>query len=689
MDILQGYRPFAVTTPLGPDVLVFRRMIAIEQMSRPFDYALEVLSSNHNLKFTDLLGENVSIRCDLPGGRDRHFNAYVSQFGYQGVNGRYARYQARLSPWLWFLTRAANCRIFQNKSVPAIVKEVCEQHGFTDIDDKLSGNYRTWTYCVQYRETDFNFVSRLLEQEGIFYFFRHEETKHTLVLADDYSALDQIAGYERVPYWPEAEVAVADRDFLSALNVTQEVRTGKYALRDYNYTKPGQRPGADLEARCAQPFAHALADQEIYDYPGAYLTKGEADTCARLRLEEEHAEHEQITGSGTVGGLAPGCRFTLTDYPRDDQNREYLVVGVTLDLDADAYESADGGGGLPLTCRVTAIDSRTPYRPARITPKPVVEGLQTAVVTGPAGEEIYTDPDGYGTIKVQFHWDREGNYDENSSCWVRVGQTWASKGFGSLYTPRIGDEVIVAFLEGDPGRPLVIGSVYNGANRPPQSLPAANSFTGVRSNSTKGGGGYNLLFLDDTKGKEKLSTHAQYDMDTTVEHDLRLTIHNNRTSTVDVDDTETVKGNQSVTINGTQTITVDGTRTETVNADESITINAARTEHVTGTETVTIDGNTSHTINANFTRHATGNYELTADGNLKTNAGKDWEGIGGKKATLDAPTIKIEAKSKIEIVCGGSSITLEPQKITIASGSGMIDVHAPGVDVKGAKIQLN
>jgi type VI secretion system secreted protein VgrG len=249
--------------------------------------------------------------------------------------------------------------------------------------------------------------------------------------------------------------------------------------------------------------------------------------------------------------------------------------------------------------------------------------------------------------------------------------------------------VIVEFLEGDPDQPIITGRVYNAEAMPPFGLPTAGMISGLKSNSTKGGGGYNEYVMDDTKGNELIREHGQYDKDSTIEHDLRLTVRNNRTSTIDVDDTETVKGNQSLTVNGMQTITVDGTRTETVNANESVTINAARTEHVTGTETVTIDGNTNHTIKANFTRQATGDYKLTAGGNLKTDAGKDWEGIGGKNATLNAPNIKIEAKSKIEIVCGGSSITIDPKKITITSGSGKIDLHAPGVDVKGAKIQLN
>jgi type VI secretion system secreted protein VgrG len=684
MAQMQTARAVEIITPLGDDVLLFHRMTATEELGRLFQFELDLLSNDPDLKFEDLLGQNVTIRLDLPDDKKRYFNGFVSRFSQAGTFDDFNAYSATVHPWLWFLTRTADCRIFQEKKVPDIIKEVFRDLGFTDFEETLSGSYRTWEYCVQYRETDFNFVSRLMEQEGIYYYFKHEIDKHTLVLADSVSSHEAFPGYEKLPYFPPDENLRRERDHIYDWNISQQVQPGIYALEEFDFKKPK----ANLEVKSSIQREHARAKMEIFDYPGEYVQTGDGEAYARARIEELQAEYEQVQGQGNARGLSVGSLFELTDYLREDQNREYLIVSATHEVESDAYSSGSGSEAQEAySCSFTALHSKQPYRAPRTTPKPMVQGPQTAIVVGKAGEEIWADK--YGRVKIQFHWDRYGKLDENSSCWVRVSHPTAGKNWGSVQIPRIGQEVIVDFLEGDPDLPIITGRVYNADQMPPFELPGSGMVAGMKSNTTPGGGGYNEMSMNDTKGKEQLTIHAQYDMSTTVEHDQTLTVHNNRTSTIDVDDTETVTGNQTISVDGNQQTSVKGNREETVDGTENITINSTRTEHVTGSEEVTVDGATKHTINADFTRKSTGNYTLTADGNIKTDAGSNWEGHGGTKALLKAPEIKIEGESKIEIVCGASSIKLEPAKITVSSGSGIIDVHAPGVDVKGANIKLN
>jgi type VI secretion system secreted protein VgrG len=314
---------------------------------------------------------------------------------------------------------------------------------------------------------------------------------------------ERISGYDRVPFYPPEDGGIRERDHISDWSVLQEVRSGSCTLRDFDFEKPR----ANLESRRQDARQHALADLELYDYPGTYLTSDEGEVCSRTRLEETQADQEIVQGSGDVAGLIPGCAFTLTKYPRPDQNREYRVISTAFALTSDEYESRDSrGAGFSHFCSFTATDSRRPYRPPRITAKPVVQGPQTAIVTGPAGEEIWTDK--YGRVKVQFHWDRQGKRDENSSCWVRVSHPWAGKGWGAVAIPRIGQEVIVEFLEGDPDRPIITGRVYNAEAMPPYALPSGAVISGLKSDSTKGGGGFNEYVMDDTKGNELIPSTA-------------------------------------------------------------------------------------------------------------------------------------------------------------------------------------
>ena len=628
--VTQKHRLVAVKTPLGEDVLVFGRMTARERLGRLFQFDLELFSEDCEIRFKEVLGQPMVVRLELPGERGtRYFHGYVTDFRYRGMNRlRYGVYEATLRPKLWFLTRTADCRIFQNQQVPEIVRKVLTEHGI-DVEFKLSGSYRPWEYCVQYRETDFNFVSRLLEQEGIYYYFKHEENKHILVLADSYGAHGKFKGYERIPYFPPDVHDRRERDHLFELDLQASHQPGAYALKDFDFKVPSK----DLLATLADPQGRAPARFEIFDYPGEYLEPGEGQTYTGIRLQELLAQYERVAARGSAAGLAVGYLFELSGCPRPDLNREYLIESATHQIESDAYDSVAGSGGAGQLYQgdYGLLDAKQPYRAPRTTPKPVVQGPQTAIVVGPKGEEIYTDQ--YGRVKVQFHWDREGKKDENSSCWIRVSQVWAGKQWGAIHIPRIDQEVIVDFLEGDPDRPIITGRVYNGASKPPYPLPAGKVVSGIKSDSTKGHGGYNEIVMDDTKSKEKITIHGQYDMNTVIEHDQTLTVHNNRTTKV------------------------DGTYTETITKDTKIKIESGSYDH-------DVAGNTAK-------YHVSGDITEKYDSKQTTTVGNTITIVS------EQANISVKAATKIQLEVGASKIYMD--------NAGKISIDGVSIAINGSE----
>lgn len=646
-------RTLILTTSQGEDALFIQRMTVNEELGRLFRIELELVSERSDLNFEDYIAQNVTLRVEPPGGAQRVFNGHITRFGQAGMTGQLHAYQATVHPWLWFLTRNADCRIFQHQTVPDIVKQVFRDRGFTDFEERLSGSYRPWEYCVQYRETDFNFASRLLENEGIYYYFKHESGKHTLVLSDSVSAHARHAGYEHIPYYPPDTHPRRERDHIYDWRISHEIQPGAYALDDYDF----ERPKASLKTRSVVRRPHAHADFEIYDYPGDYLQSADGETYARARIEELQWQYRRQQGEGNALGLAVGNLFELTDYPREDQNREYLLVAARYVLESSAYETLSGAASSDLyQCSFTCIPSDQQYRPPRTTPKPTVRGPQTAVVTGKPGEEIWTDE--HGRVKVHFHWDRHGKEDENSSCWMRVSQVHAGRGFGGIDIPRVGEEIIISFLEGDPDRPIITGRVYNGDNKPPTGLPAAGMVSGLKSNSTPGGGGYNEMTMDDTKGKEKITIHAQYDMNTTVEHDQTSTINNKRSTTIVVDDALNVNANRTVHVKGRLAETVDAGQNVTVTAGYKETISGGVIRDITGDSKTTVSAAIDQSSGATTDMHATGAGTYTSDTSLK-------------------------------LAVAGSAIDIGPAAITISSTGSTIKIDASGVSINGAKISLN
>ena len=666
-----------VTTPLSADDLRIRRMTGREELGRLFSYELELLSPKANITLSDLLGQSITVHLQLEGERQRHFNGYVSRFSRAASSGRYTVYRATLRPWLWLLTRTSDCRIFQNSSVPDVLKEVFRAYGFTDFDEALSGSYEPKDYIVQYRESAFNFVSRLMEQAGIYYFFKHEDGKHVLTLADSYGAHETAPGYAEVPYYPPQPGERRERDHVDGWRVAEQIQTGRYMLNDYDF----ERPKASLQSKLSAPEANT--DLEMYDYPGEYTQEADGDFYVRVRLEELQMQCEQVEGRGNARGLAPGGLFSLTGFPNERENREYLITSCAYDIEADDLESgAHAAHGASFRSSFTAIDSKVSFRSRRITPKPTIAGPQTAIVVGKAGEDIWTDQ--YGRVKVQFHWDREGKSDENSSCWVRVAQYWAGSRFGSIHIPRIGQEVMVEFLEGDPDRPIVTGRVYNGNNMPPYDLPANQTQSGWKTRSSKGGNpdNFNEIRFEDKAGEEQVFVQAEKDLEINVKNNESRTVGADRNKSVGGNETVSIGKNRTETVTGDESITITGGRTENVAADESITIGAGRTETVGADETISIGANQTITVGANRSKNVGANETVTIGGNrTETVASSETVSIGGPR------TINIAAAEAIN-VAGGRTVNVAVAQATDIGAAHSLNVGGnQSISVGGARDQ--
>jgi len=732
MPFTQADRLIKIETPLGEDVLLLKGFWGQEGISQLFRFDLDLMTEGPPIDFNAIVGQNVTIHVELPEDKERYFNGYISRFAQTGSETGIIHYRAEVVPWLWFLTRTADCRIFQNKTVPDIIQKIFQDLGFSEYRFNLNaGTYNPREYCVQYRETDFNFVTRLMEQYGIFFFFEHEAAKHTLVMADAPSVHQTVPTQPHV-HWEPVLSAQREDDVVYSLEFEKEFRPGKFAHTDYNFKTPSTSLAAD------EPSVIHIGGNdryEIYDYPGEYPTKADGATIAKVRIQEEEAKHFIITGRSTCRAFTSGFTFNLLDYKPDDLNQAYLLTHVVhVGSVANAYATgAVAGVKEDYANTFTCIPASVPFRPSQVTPKPIIQGSQTAVITGPAGEEIWTD--NYGRVKVQFHWDREGQYDENSSCWIRVSQVHAGKGFGGIDTPRIGEEVIVGFLEGDPDRPIIVGRVYNAQNMPPNGLPGAGMISGLKSNSTPGGGGNNCIMMDDTKGNELYSMNAQFNCTENVGNDRTTTIGVNESLSVGTDRSETVGSNetiqvgadQKISVGANQTIDVGAAQTETIGAScsqsvgssktETIsvakalsigaayqvsvgaamneTVGAAKLEEIGGAKVVGVGGLSSENVGvskstnagSNISEKAGGNISENAGGNISEKAGGNISSSAGGKMSLDAggdfsaktdASASIDAASSLVLKCGGASITLK--------SGGEITIKGTDIVINGSKI---
>ena len=710
-----GDRTFTAHSPLG-EQLEFRSMVGSEQISRLFEFRVRLISESSAISAKSLLGKDLTVEIDLTteqgGGGKRYLSGQVVQFTFIGRDGDFSSFIAVLRPKLWHATRRTDFKIFQHMKAPDIIKDVLGKYGFS-IEDKLTGQYREWVYMVQYDESDFNFVSRVMESEGIYYYFEHAMGSHTLVLADDIGSHSPLPnGPSTIPYYSGDRAAhVHDEDFIDGWTFAEDIASGKFAADDYDFEKPK----ALLDTKEAKPAGHPEDDREVYKWPGGYTDAGDGENYARISIEQQSAPREAVHGEGNARNIAPGYLFTFSKYPRADQNKQYLIESAYYRFEENVRRS-DGSGGAgnskragtdsPTSYRIgfDALPKTTSYRSQRSTPKPHTTGPQTAVVTGPAGEEIYTDK--YGRIKVQFHWDRYGTMDENSSCWIRVSQTWAGSNYGSMHIPRIGQEVIVDFLNGDPDYPIVTGRVYNAMQMPPWDLPANKTQSGIKTNSSKdgaagagmknGAGDANAIRFEDKKGEEQLWFHAQKDQFTEVEHDEDKWVGNDRRKTVDGHETNVIHKNRTETVDWNETITVHQNRTETVDWNEKLTVHKNRDKTIDKNETDIIKKKWDITVgqirNEKVGFLSTFNVGLVHTENVGvmhssivggarievSGANKTEVVVGPRTTTVKSDTVTVEetqkvtakkielnASEEILLVCGSSSIKLTPELIQI------------------------
>jgi type VI secretion system secreted protein VgrG len=723
----EGNRLLTIGTPLGADVLLLVGFNGKEEISRLYTYQLDILSEHEDINPQDIVGQNVTWVVSHVDKEPRSFNGYVSRFSMCGFQIRGMRaYRAEVVPWLWFLSRTTNCRIFQNQSTPQIIQTVFGDLGFTDFRLALQGTYPPREYCVQYRETAFDFVSRLMEEDGIFYFFKHENGKHTLVLADSSSVFQDVA--ETPVSYGQGTLA---RNHIATWEHQYAFGTGRWTQTDYNFKTPGISLLSSTDTVVQLPN---LKSFEKFDYPGLYQKRGDGNTVTRTRMQEEEAGYDVARGASQCCTFTPGGKFMLQDHRANRENKRYVLTAVQHTAREVSYEQQ--GGVSEYKNSFTCIPDTVAFRPPRVTPKPFVQGIQTAVVVGPPGEEIFTDQ--YGRVKVQFFWDRLGKSDDNSSCWIRVAQNWAGKNWGLIANPRIGQEVVVDFLEGDPDRPLITGRVYNADQMPIYPLPANQTQTGIKTRSSKGGSvnNFNELRFEDKKGSEEVYFHAEKDFNRVVENNDSLIVGSsaapdgsqtiqiwknrselvqtgdesveiakgNRTHKIKQNDNLTVEGNQTISVtqnrneivkSGNETVVIAaGSRNHNVKQNDALIVEGSQTIQVTqdhtrivksGNETIVVaTGNRSHSVKGNDTLVVSGNQSQEITGNLQTSVT-----TGNQTISIASGSFTLGAATAIELRVGASAIRIDPTGVSIegplvhVTGGALAKMSAPVAQVSG------
>lgn len=739
----QDTRLIRVKSPLDSELFVVQRFHGTEAVSRPFVLTVELLSPDAQLELKQLVGQPMRVSLQTPDG-DRHFHGYVREFARTGTNGGLASYHAELAPWFAFLEHSGNCRIFQDMSVVEIVEEVFAQYAqLAQCRYELSAaQYARQPYCVQYNESDFAFVSRLLEDAGIHYRFEHDEDGHTMVLADDSTRCAAIAGRPSVRY--HAEQGVQLEHSFDQWSTRRRVGTHAHALKSYDFKQPRSALSADSLLDLPRGVLPKL---EQYQYDGAarYADSRIGDALAGMRAQETAWQTKLFEGAGSHRGLQSGRYFVLDGHfdhvEADEEARQFFVLQVAHEarnnFNPDYSEVEDATYRSAVTC----LRRKIPFRPQRVTPVQRMPGPQTATVVGPPGEEIHADK--YGRVKVQFHWDRLGQMDDRSSCWVRVASPWAGSGMGGVSAPRIGQEVVVDFLDGSPDRPIITGRVYNEDNMPPFGLEVS----GMKSKTVKGEG-FNEVTMHDSAGQQLLNMHAQRDMVTTVQNDQNASVKNNKstdvannhTMSVGVDQTISVGGKRGISVTGDDALSVTGARATNVTGTASTTVKGAVTETFETGQTLTIPGTgyvetisgkfettldgpykslrggvweetvtgpSTRTANAGHTENITGARSVSVQGPYKRevstivedlNGGDRTVAVGGKMEQGVGTTLAISSGNDMTLGSGtlvalgvgeASGIFITGGEITIACGGSTIVINAAGVTVNGAKINLN
>jgi type VI secretion system secreted protein VgrG len=640
MAITQSGRLLKLITPLAEDFLLAQQMTVQEGLGQLFHVSLDILHEENEASYEptavdpqQIIGHPMTVHVLQTGGTTRYVNGICSRLVQGARDRRYTFYKAELVPHVWLLTQRSQSRIFQQKSVPDILREVLS--GF-EVTYELQGTFEPRNYCVQYRETDWDFLSRLMEDEGIYYYFEHTATKHRLIIANTPQSHRDCPSQVQIPFnYKIEDLGLEWFGKILTWGVSTNLRPGKVTLWDHHF----QLPGKHLEAEKPSRFSiGGNRNLEIYDFPGSYAksfdgidkTGGEQSgelnkvfqdnmRITEIRQQEIDAGCRVDYGTADCASLTAGYKFNMTNHPAGDNNGQKVLVSVNISAIQSPDYASDEAVADPYQVEITTIpygQGQPPFRPARTTPKPMILSSQTATVVGPGGEEIFTDK--YGRVKVQFHWDRHGKLDSGSSCWVRVAQPWAGNKWGAMFIPRIGMEVLIHFLEGDPDQPIITGCVYNPANMPPYTLPDEKNKSGIKSYSTKGGGGHNELRFDDTKGSEQIYIHGEKNLDIRIKNDAKQIIMN----------------------------------------DQHLLVNNDKKEKVKGDSHLNVVGDVKEKVNGSISRQA--------DSNIQEKAGQKYAMDAGMEVHLKAGMkVVIEAGTQVTMKVGGNFVDISPAGVTI------------------------
>lgn len=659
----------SIATPLGEDYLLINRISATEGLSRLFSFEIELLHEEENPGFEptvvaaeSMLGRAVTVSVFQRDGTERYFNGMVNQFSQGNRNTRFSFYYATLVPHVWMLTQRHQSRIFQHKNVPDILKEVFE--GF-DVSFEIQGDFKPRNYCVQYNESDFDFASRLMEEEGMYYFFEHTDTKHKMIIANTPQSHPDLPSKNEISYF--VKVDRPKEDFITSIRAWQtdhKLQSGKVTFWDRHF----QTPTNKLEAQ--QPSLFSVGDNrnmEIYEYPGGYARKfddidrsgGERSDVQNVFQDKQKIVEiamESLDSQYKVTSAVSDCNSIKAGYKFSFKNHvdagDYIITTVTHEAEQNPSYVSDDEIEQPYSNNFSCISyggPNPPFRPVRKTPKPVIQGSQTANVVGPAGEEIFTDK--FGRVKVQFHWDRDGQVDADSSCWIRVAQSWAGNKWGMVFIPRIGMEVIVHFLEGDPDQPIITGCVYNPETMPPYTLPDEKTKSTIKSDSSKGGDGFNEMRFEDKKGEEQIFFHAQKDMDIRVRNDRRELIGNNRSLIVNNDKLDRIKRDEHRII--------ERDKFEKIERDSHLKVSGKATEEISQTFSLKVDGNVVEEFGANHTTDVTGNYGASAQMVVIEGQTGITLKVGGNFITINSMGVQIQG-TLVNINSGGAALMVMP-----------------------------
>ena len=693
----QNRRLFYYDGPHAGDLFV-NQFSGTEEMSHLFKFDIEFISEDATIPIEDMLGENITVGIrHRDGVTFRYFNGHLSKFSPLRHDGRMAYYSGEMVPWVWFLTLTNECWIYQDKTLPQVIEDVFQRYGYTDYDDKnLTDRHKEWENCCQYQESSWDFVARLMEIEGMYYYFKHEDGKHTLMIVDNMAAHLPCPYQSTFRYEHQLGTGLyRTDDTIFSSDLRKVVKPNRYAHKDYNFKIP---TNPLLDDRYVQRDTGVDRDMTVYNYPGEYEWPGDVEDWVQLRIQEQEHDHTVAHGTGNTRAMLPGYRYDMTEADRTEQNINYLIVSVTHKGQEGTFVAGADAREATYTNEFRSHPSSIIFRPNLNTDEPKIHSSQTAFVVGPEGEEIYCDE--YGRVRVHFHWDRRpGDENGTSSCWIRVMQPWAGPLYGHIWIPRVGMEVVVDFIEGDPDRPLITGCVYHNRNMPPYPLPANKEWNGIKTRSTKGGtvDNYNEIRLEDTIGQELFRIQAERDLHIYVKNDRSEYILNDRFLDVandkhervendkytDVygDFNEHIKGDQNVQIDGDAKLKIGGDQTEEVSGDKNSTVDGDFAEDIQGDTSIHNEGDLDQEIDGAFKLDVQGDTSIHNEGDLDHQIDGDFtQGTDGDVNITADGKLVIEADAGITLIVGDSYIDISPAMIRIQSAMVWINCGGPPPD---------